>query len=74
MALNGVLQYTKLIRHFSDSNPYSGIELNFSMVFNIIAPYMEMLQINRSLHHWFVLRGPQAICLNLTSMEISSDC
>ncbi len=25
--------------------------LNFSMGFNIIAPYMEMLHINRSLHH-----------------------
>ena len=27
--------------------------LNFSMGFNIIAPYMEMLHINRSLHHWY---------------------
>ena len=29
--------------------------LNFVMGFNIIAPYMEMLHINRSLHHWFLL-------------------
>ena len=29
--------------------------LNFSMGFNIIAPYMEMLHIIRSLHHWYWL-------------------
>ena len=44
-------------QHISDSNPYSGVEfelLNFSMGFNIIhvGPYMVMLHINRSLHHW----------------------
>ena len=33
-----------------DSNPYSDVELNFSLGFNIIAPYMEMLHINRSPH------------------------
>ena len=38
---------------FSDSNPYSSVALNFWMEFNIIAPYMEMLHINRSLHQWF---------------------
>ncbi len=27
--------------YFSDSNPYSGVELNFSMGFNLIAPYMD---------------------------------
>ncbi len=31
------------------------IELvNFAMGFNIIAPYMEMLHINISLHHWII--------------------
>ena len=44
-----------VVMYLSDSNPYSGVELNswiFLMGFNIIAPYMEMLHINRSLHHW----------------------
>ncbi len=36
----------------SDYNPYSGEELNSWMGFNIIAPYMDMLHINRTLHHW----------------------
>ncbi len=36
---------------YSDSNPYRIELLNFSMGFSIIAPYMDMLNINRYLHH-----------------------
>ncbi len=44
-SLSNIAQQRGGCTYSSDSNPYSGVELlNFSMGFNIIALYMEMLQ------------------------------
>ncbi len=53
--------------------------LNFSMGFNIIAPYMEMLHINRSLHHCpenhgHALRGHYGVEPGLPLPEQAPEC